>query len=373
MTCRYYELIKAIQGLKETGKALITISSEGKIISTGGSDDLGLFYFVPKIALWFNLDVNSAINYFLIGMIMIGFLSGLIGFSLYFKKGWQRLISYFGLLVLSGLSLYVGDVYIASATIIMGGLPWVLWATKKEKMNGWIYTIYTIIPFFIYIVHRIRVHSGTGLLFFMLIILFFYFKDTLKKKVFIVMLLAISMLIPHLYFEHLITSRDQYVKSIDKSYQETPIKHQAWDNIYIGLGYIPNAYVKEYMDDIAPQKVMEINPKIKMGSKEYESVLRKEYVKTLLLHPKFALENFGAKFGVLFFYFLLFTNIGIYYAFKYPQNRVIEIAFWVAILFNSLYGFLIIPIINYIIGFIAFAIMYGIVHINKGLNMLIKK
>jgi hypothetical protein len=52
----------------------------------------------------------------------------------------------------------------------------------------------------------------------------------------------------------------------------------------------------------------------------------------------------------------------------YPKSWPIEVAFWGAIAFNSLFGLLVIPQPQYLLGFKAFATLYGVVSVDHALK-----
>ena len=99
---------------------------------------------------------------------------------------------------------------------------------------------------------------------------------------------------------------------------------------------------------------------------EYENILRGEVIQYVIKYPLLFLQNISAKIGVLVFYFILFVNLGIYYIVKNIKNIEYRetLPFYVGILFNSLFGILVIPSLNYIIGFISFSILFAIYIMN---------
>ena len=74
--------------------------------------------------------------------------------------------------------------------------------------------------------------------------------------------------------------------------------------------------------------------------------------------------TFFAKIGILLMYLVIFANVGLVAAFFYPKPWQIECAFWGALATSSLFSILVLPTIEYSLGFIAFATLYGIVSIN---------
>ncbi|KIM06100.1 MAG: hypothetical protein KN64_00980 [Sulfurovum sp. AS07-7] len=71
----------------------------------------------------------------------------------------------------------------------------------------------------------------------------------------------------------------------------------------------------------------------------------------------------------MFLYFILFANIGLYCFYKIKNKDVnFLLPFGIAISFNSIFGFLVIPSINYLIGFITLSTIFAIYYIDAYLR-----
>jgi hypothetical protein len=84
--------------------------------------------------------------------------------------------------------------------------------------------------------------------------------------------------------------------------------------------------------------------------------------------PVFVVGTLLAKFGAVLVYFLFAANFGLLAAIRYPKPWSVEVAFGVAIAFNALFGLLAVPRLAYLEGFIAFAMLYGVISLDTALH-----
>jgi len=173
---------------------------------------------------------------------------------------------------------------------------------------------------------------------------------------------------PMFYFHTLFQQRDAYFAS-NKSYAEQLLGgHPLWHSVYIGLGFLDNEYGLKYNDDVAYNKVRSISPGTRLVSPEYEQILKRETFKFIREHPRFVLYTLFAKLGIAFFFLLVFANIGLLAAIRYPKGWPLELSFWGAISISALPGIIVIPTPPYLLGLIALATIYGIVSINHAVE-----
>ena len=66
-------------------------------------------------------------------------------------------------------------------------------------------------------------------------------------------------------------------------------------------------------------------------------------------------------------FLIKYANIGLLAAFLYPKNRRLELAFFAALLFQTSFGIMVLPNEWYLLGFISFATLYGVVSINEAI------
>src|SRR5438309_650714 len=77
-------------------------------------------------------------------------------------------------------------------------------------------------------------------------------------------------------------------------------------------------------------------------------------------HPSLVMETIAAKLGVIAGWLVICANVGLVAAYYYPKHWAIETGCWSAMGFQALPGILTIPARAYLLGFIAFAVLYGV-------------
>ncbi|MBE0447664.1 MAG: hypothetical protein IBX64_06135 [Actinobacteria bacterium] len=367
MPIRYQMLQEALAGYEKTGVPLVAY--DGKSLQPAGfGDDIGIYYVIPKIVHAFGLSIDQAITAFYIGIILVSLALGLIGSFLLFKTWSGRLVA---LISLFGVALYsfrVGDVYLAFTYITIAIVPLSLYFAHSKKLSTSFVIFFLLAGIGIGIAHYVRSHTGTAVLIFMLSLVTFYLRFPWRKRLVLIISLIFGILAVMLYFNILLDQREAYLVKNQPNYKQTIGKHPFWHSIYIGFGYLNNDYGLKYKDEIAIRKVRSISPSAIYFSEEYEAILKNEVINLIKGNPRFVLDTVFAKLGVIIYFLLKFANIGLLAAILYPKGWSIEVAFWNALGFNSLFGILVTPNPAYLLGFIAFATIYGIVSINHAIE-----
>jgi hypothetical protein len=368
MQTQYLNLSEALAGYVKTGVPLIAY--HGTTLKPAGlGDDIGIYYFIPKIAYSFGISINQSLNIFFSSMILISLCLGIIGCYILLNKTWIKWLGIAEMTLLACMSyFYLETVYFTLFSIPLAIIPLFLSFSKHQKL-GVTFKIFLVFSgLAIGIANHLRSHAGTGVLIFLLIILLFYLQSHWKQKIILMTLVFIGFLSPILYFDMLLDRRDMYLTNYYPNYESAPRRHVFWHSVYIGFGYLNNEYGIKYKDEVAIEKVHSISPQTAYVSKEYEEILRAEIYKLIKTHPLFAAQTIFAKFGVIFFYLLIFGNVGLIAIFRVNKNWYFEIAFWSAMTFNSFFGILATPDYRYLMGFIAFATLYGIISIDEAIE-----
>ena len=84
MTCRKQGLEETLVGLQRTGEPLIAIRNN-QLQKPGIVDNEGGYYFIPKIANWLNISIDSAVVIFYGGLILLALILSFIWVYKYFK------------------------------------------------------------------------------------------------------------------------------------------------------------------------------------------------------------------------------------------------------------------------------------------------
>src|SRR4030042_3792417 len=89
MPSQYQMLVEALSGYEKTGIALIAY--DGKAFRPAGfGDDIGIYYFIPKIAHALDLSIAESIMIFSVGMAAVSLLLGIAGCLLLFKRRMEK-------------------------------------------------------------------------------------------------------------------------------------------------------------------------------------------------------------------------------------------------------------------------------------------
>ncbi len=72
-------------------------------------------------------------------------------------------------------------------------------------------------------------------------------------------------------------------------------RHPLWHTVYIGLGYLPNAYGLRYLDRYGAIRVQRDAPGTRYGSPKYDTVIRRATISFVRAHPLEAVRQYSAK------------------------------------------------------------------------------
>ncbi len=371
MQCRLIHLKNTLLGYQKTGISLIEFN--GKEFSPCFTeDDIGIYVIIPKIANFFNLSINQAINSFFYALIFIPLLVGTLGFFFYYKSNLQRAIATISLLLLARQACFLGDVYLSYYACVVTIVPWSLYFWKQKKYTDnfllFSFAVGIIVGFFQYI----RAYSGIGTILFFFILFSNYLFSKNNKAIKSICLLALGLALPVLYFNRIHTSSLNYLKSNLSHTVQIQKNHLFWHPVYLGFGFLKtlNSNNIEWSDEFGYKKVNEKNPGITIkNTLEYEEVLKNEVYNLFKNHFQFVLFTIFAKIGIMLFYLVKYANFGLIIALFYRKPWPLELAFWIGMGFYAIFPILAIPIfIEYALGFISVATLYGIVSINYALE-----
>jgi hypothetical protein len=380
MELRFNSVLASYEGLKKTGIPLVAYDGY-KYNIPGISDDQGIYYFIPQVAHNFSIPIDKAIAIFYLSWNLSALAIGLISFLLLFKSWPEKIISIIALILLALRINSFGYVYAFQASAIVATIPLFLYLSKIKKSTSYLVFFCLLGGIFLGISNHIRAHAGVGAFIFISIMLLFYYRDSGTNKIAIILALIIGFFIPTYYTNLLFNKRNIFLTS-QKNTTINIVYRPAWHSIYIGFGFIKNDLGIRYSDFSAIEKVRQVSPSSKYLSKEYIDVLKKEVFKLVFEHPYFVMKNIGAKLGVILFLFIIYSNFGLWLAFKYSKDPGINLAFIICLIFQSSFGILVMPHSWYLLGFITFSTLFGVMSINAAfqqgflkdiINMLIKR
>lgn len=319
--------------------------------------DAELFYFIPLLARTFGLPLERALWWWDIGFAFCGAMIAVSGFWCLAKTNIQKTIAALGVIGVGVVSCSIGDTYLAPF-VAFSFAPWVFVFLQKQSFRS-LYVYSFLSGFGVSLVNSMRMFGGYALGIALITAVLLYTRK-IKKMVLVCGFLLLGIGAYHVWFSSLLTARNNYLTEHSIPYGHYELKHAFWHSIYIGLGFITNDYGLYYSDNCAMAKAVEVQPEVAYCSPAYDAVLRDETFKFCLFHVNHVLRVMFAKAGVLFYYLLLFANVGLVCAFFYRKPWYLEISYLLALIFSALPGLVTIPIAPYLVGFFTVATFYGV-------------
>ncbi len=357
MPSRKQNLEAALKGLEISGEPLIAFK-DGKFQTVTKSDDLGSYYFIPKIANFFNLNIDTAIFVFYASLIFVSIIISLFWIYNSAKSTKSLIYPIFLVLLISSFAYIVGDVYIASFFSVFSLIPLFLIVLKSKKK--WIIILsLVIIGLLIGFSNFLRAHAATPIMLFILLYVLLHKQTLLRNKLIMCFALVVGVFLFSFWKENIISKRDHFLHSKNMIVEQVN-KHSLWHNLYIGLGFLKNNYGLQYKDEVAIKKVATINNEVKKSSRQYYHILKQEYLKFIKQNPKFFIKTIMAKTGLVIILFLIFSNAGLYFLFTKPQDFSSIIPYTISLIFSSLPGILVMPRFSYLLGFLSLSVFMSI-------------
>jgi hypothetical protein len=360
MPCRYQELAYALAGYAKTGLQLVGFNGK-QIIPSGLSDDIGLYYFVPKLVRLFHITLDQAIGLFFYTIVTVSCLFSLIGFFVlntsWLFRGWAAI----SLVAFCAFSCRgMTDVYLVSSSLAIAIVPWALYfmrTTGHQKLFVMFLFLCGIATGY---AHYIRAFSGIVTFVFMILSLVLSTVRSWKNKVILCAVLFAGVAFPIVNFELLIKQRKNYFGPRMDHFEN---RHVFWHTVYAGFGFLNNDLGIKWDDATIIEKIKKVSPNVAYPTREYESAVKNEVFYLFKNRSHFVISTIFAKLGVIFYYFLLFANLGLLVAFFCRKSWRVELLFLSALCLSSLFGIIALPGSYYLSGFVAYAFLYGLVSI----------
>ena len=366
MDSRYLQLSWALDGYRRSRVPLVAYE-QGKFLAAGFADDPGIYFFIPIMSSALHLSLPRSIDLFLGCIIAIGFGVGATGVLRFTKTVTGRVLAITLLVCLLFLTVLIGDVYVVQSSFALAVIPWGAFLTGPAGLGRRAIVLAFILGISGYVINTIRTHAGTVPLMFIAIIIFGMHERAVKKIIF-ALAATLGFVLAMGVFNIVIHQRNTYLAAKDRTYHPVIAHHPMWHTIYAGLGFLQNDYGMKYDDSVPIAKVHSVDPHAEYLSPEYERVLEREVLSFTAAHPAFVAGTLAVKLGVLLFTFLICANLGLIATVRYVKPWPIETAFAVGLVFTSLPSVLAVPHISYMLGYIAFGILYGIISLEYGLQ-----
>lgn len=368
MPSRLYDLKNTTLGYERTGRSMVAVEGR-RLVPSAISDDPGLYEFIPWVARNFGLPLTRVLAIFFPAVLIFALVSGCVGFLLVLKTGWGRAVALSGAGVLAILAYRTGDVYLLEFAAPVGLLPWIVGFGQSFGSNFRRFAIFLFAAGCIAgAAGLIRSSAGTPTLVFTLVLIFLTARP-FKTRTALASLVLAGFLCPQLYSRYLLSKRDIFLATHVSDGRQDFRRHVLGHLAYIGTGFLSNPYVPGGIcDEMAKDKVRSIDPSAAYLSKEYDTILRRETLKVVLHHPTLALFTLAAKAGIIVFVLVVFSNVGLLCAIRYPKSRAVEIAFWTAITVAALPLLIAAPLPLYLVGLMSLSVIYGIFSFDHALG-----
>ncbi len=358
MSCRLTIFEQTVAAFKATGMLLLKIL-DGSIVplEKGYGGDPELYPIVPLMVDWFHLSLDQAIWCAYAGITGLGIAIALTGFLRLCKDWASRIIVVVGVLGVSMVCYFIYDIYLLSFFALCF-TPWLFALLSKEKFIP--LALYCMLAGFVMVgVNFLRLHTATALGIMAVTAVVLYYKFSWRTVVLLVCF-GLGAGVTSWGIQKALKVRNNYLNTHGIAYGDHALGHVFWLSIYVGCGFITNDLGISFSDSCGYKKVKEIDPTLPFCSVEAEQIMKNEVFALCKSYPFFILKMLFAKAGVLFYYLLMFANIGLLCAWFYRKPWYLEIPYWLAIWFSALPGIVTVPVAPYLTGFFTAATFYGI-------------
>ena len=357
----------ALRAYKKIGIDFIGMSEDGTPFSVVLNDDVGIFYFIPKIALLFDLSVYKSAEFFFGCLLALSSIVAALSFLFLYKNYSSKFISIFFLFFLSIETIKFVSVGSVHAVCVLGVIPLSLCCFTRKKLKlSFISLLFVFVGVLVGYCHFLRAYCHVAPVLFFLTILFFSKLYETHKKIILVLSLLLGILIPYCHIKLNLNESKNYLTSCGVECNGLE-GHIFWHSLFAGMGYLSNSSGFKWDDRTVTDKVNQMFPNSFFGTNpsEYDKTVKKCFFKTFLNRNLcwFVVETIFAKLGVLFYFFLWYANFGLIFAFFYRKPLFIDFAFFIALAFSSLFCFVSIPVVEYAGGFIYISKLYRIISI----------
>lgn len=355
---RYVQLRWALRGLTCSGVPLVAFDGLRYRPAAYGEDP-GLCFFVPELARLGGIRLTTAADGLLAGAVLLATLVGLAGFLRLAQTAFGRRIGLVIFPLLAVIVLVAGDVCVMNAAPAIACVPWLLYFLERRKITAGLLLTVCLTGLFSETATLFRFHAGTPVLLFAMALMLVAYHVKPLARVLLVALLLLAAALPQMMFRELFARRDAFLAHQSGAVQEVSRAHAFWHSIYIGLAFLPNSDVPQYLDEVGQAKVESLHPGAVYLSPEYERVLRQEVIRLAERRPFLILATLISKLLVVLLLTLASANVGLYAARLARPPALVNVAFALAIAFNGLFGILVYPKPKYLVGLIAFAALYA--------------
>ncbi|HEX8430700.1 MAG TPA: hypothetical protein VF625_05410 [Longimicrobium sp.] len=358
MPYRYQALTRVVRGHELTGIPLV--GSDGRVFTAEpyGDAGVGLYYLVPWIARTFHLSVDAALRIYEVAAVSGACALGLVGAFLLFRGMYARVVATIGIAVIGALCLRFGEGYLAGAVTVVAALPIFLYLYRDGRAR-WLLVALFLAGMLVGVADEIRSLIGAPVLVFILLTLALDGARSARTRALCACALLLGTAVPRVYASHLAHQRDAFLETVPNRGVEAARGHTMWHPLYLGLGYLPNRHGITYTDESAIAKVKSVDPAAAYLSPRYTSILRGEVIRIARDDPWLIARTLAAKAARILLYLAAFANVGLLLAFTRRPSWKTELPFAAAVALAVVPGMVGLPVLHYIVGGLAFAVVYS--------------
>lgn len=370
MGYRQQELDRALEGLRQTNVPLV--SANGKLWQpSGNGDDVGIYYYVPKVAQWLDIGTPLALDVFYYTIMALAFVVATLGVLMYFRTVAGRAVAFAWLASTVCMMSPWNDVYLIAPCLALALVPLLLWLLACPRHVAVLITIGLLAGVSIGAGNLVRSHAGTGLALFALLLGTTATALSWRQRASFVAALLVGIVVPQVHFQYLVHQRDAFLTQHVEDYEPGGVRHAFWHPVYLGLGFLRNPYGLEWDDSAAMKAADAVSPGVVYLSEEYSQALKKQVIGIYHRDRVFVYRTIFAKAGITFYYVLRYAGLGLLAAVFRPKHWGCELAFAVGIGFSALPGVIGIPDEIYLVGLMAFASMYSAMSVGLAVDRCI--
>ena len=371
MPCRIEGYKAASEGFNITDIHLIAyndICNNGNnILSPSGyTDHVGSYLYIPFLSKLFNLSIENTATLFFSFYGLFCILISLVGLFYFYNSKFAKIYGTVFITTIGLLCIFISDTYCFYGLTSLALITW--WSKIKQLENinyKKLILLFLFTGLIISFSNTVRGNSGDDVLISILIItIFLTVKDKKKFRIISIFIIFIPIFLVNFQINDLKNKARNYLMKNEETVERFDLNfvRATWHNAYYSLGYlsIDNKDLPIPSDTFSVKKAQEINPKVKVYSAEYEKILKNEYFKFVKKYPFLFIQILASKAGVIFLYFLIFFNVGIYYLFKYKMRAETFLFFIPGIIFNSAFGIATEPNYTYLLGLFAYSSLFGL-------------
>ena len=370
MPCRIEGYKAALEGFNVTDIHLIAyndICNNGNnILSPSGyTDHVGSYLYIPFLSKLFNLSIENTAALFFSFYGTLCILISLMGLFYFYNSKFAKIYGMVFITTIGLLCIFISDTYCFYGLTSLALTTWWSKIKELEKINyKKLILLFLFTGLIISFSNTVRGNSGDDVLISILIItIFLTVKDKKKFRIISIFIIFVPIFLVNFQISDLKNKARNYLMKNEETVERFDLNfvRATWHNAYYSLGYlsIDNKDVPIPSDTFSVKKAQEINSKVKVYSAEYEKILKNEYFKFIKKYPFLFIQILASKAGVIFLYFLIFFNIGIYYLFKHRIRAETFLFFIPGIIFNSAFGIATEPNYTYLLGLFAYSSLFA--------------